>query len=125
MTSWRPTLSYSLILKKKDEEFVFYLDITPSHAFLWSKAWLEIKGVFLQNTLMKWFGKNPDFNLIESYWTVQKRKAFLFQLQFLDKDDFLEALNKAAKSTSSSEVKVQLTIWIVDSLIVAKRLYKE
>ena len=49
-------------------------------------------------------------------------KVFLFQLQFLDKDDLWEPLKKAAKSTTSSEVKVQLTIWIVD---IAKVLMKK
>ena len=79
---------------------------TPSQAFLWSKAWLEIKGV-------SW--KSPDFNPLESRWTVQNRKVILYQLPFLDKDNLWEALNQAAKSTISSEVKVQLTIWIFDS----------
>ena len=34
--------------------------------------------------------KSPDFNPLEKYWTVKKRLVFLFQLQFLDKDDIWE-----------------------------------
>ena len=45
----------------------------------------------------------------------KKKKKKLVQPQFLYKDDLWEALNKAAKSTTSSEVKVRLTIWIIDS----------
>ena len=89
---WLPWGQLYLIVwfsKKKDgQEFVFYLDITPSHAFLWSKAWLEIKGVS-GNSLMKSLGKSHDFNPLERYyWTFQKRKVILFQIQFLTKTTF-------------------------------------
>ena len=95
------------VSRKIDEkEFVFYLDIPLSHAFLWFKAWLEIKGIS-GNILMTWLGKSSDFNPLESYWMVQKMKVILFLLQFLDKDNIWEAFILADKSSEVSEVKVE------------------
>ena len=69
MTSFRPTLSHCLILKKNRRTRIclFYLDITPSHAFLWSVVGNQ-GGFWEQTHEVTW--KSP-----ESYWTVQKKKS--------------------------------------------------
>ncbi len=53
-----------------DADFIFQLDMAPTHTAKCTKSWLNDHGV----TVLDWLANSPELNPIDNLWGIVKRK---------------------------------------------------
>ncbi len=53
-----------------DADFIFQLDMAPTHTAKCTKSWFNDHGV----TVLDWLANSPDLNPIDNLWGIVKRK---------------------------------------------------
>ena len=79
-------------------------DNAPSHASMYSTAWLASKGL-KDERIMTWPPSSPDLNTIEQLWALLKREIYSEGKQYTSLNSLWEAVVAAAKKVDRQQIK--------------------
>ena len=86
------------------ESVIFQQDNATSHTSLYTRTWLEQKGISGEK-LMTWPPNSPDLNCIENFWSILKREVYSEGRQFSSKNELWEAIKVAATKIKAETIK--------------------